>query len=66
MHNPTGEGVRATSTEVKKKSIKYNNNEPKLETKIKEIGSSRRNITRKKGGNENSYSNKSKKQGGAG
>lgn len=66
VHNPTGEGVRATSTEVKKKSIKYNNNEPKLETKIKEIGSSRRNITRKKGGNENSYSNKSKKQGGAG
>jgi hypothetical protein len=36
------------------------------ETKVKEEGSSRRNITRKKGGNENIYDGKKKKQGGAG
>lgn len=36
------------------------------ETKVKEVGSARRNITRKKGGNEQLHNNKNKKQGGAG
>jgi hypothetical protein len=69
VHNPTGEGVRAVSTEVKKKTKKFSN-EPQTvdnhDTKVKEVGSSRRNITRKKGGNDNSFSTKSKKHGGAG
>ena len=62
--------------EVKKKTAKLNGhgatNLEKMhkssehETKVKEVGSSRRNITRKKGGNEQHYDNKKKKQGGAG
>jgi hypothetical protein len=36
------------------------------ETIVKEEGSSRRNITRKKGGNESVFDSKKKKQGGAG
>lgn len=85
VHNPSGEGVRATSLHVKKKTAKLNGNHhtngktntvdvvvgkvhkiSEHETKVKEAGSSRRNITRKKGGNEQLYDNKKKKQGGAG
>jgi programmed cell death protein 4 len=76
VHNPSGEGVRAISTEVKKKTAKLNGHgatdsdkvqkNVEHETKVKEVGSSRRNIIRKKGGNEQHYDNKKKKQGGAG
>ena len=79
VHNPTGEGVKAISSQVKKKTAKLNGNQNtdtaelgsvhkanEHETKVKEVGSSRRNITRKKGGNELSFDNKKKKQGGAG
>jgi len=73
VHNPSGEGVRAVSNNVKKRTINQNSkvhsihNEPvDHETKVKDVGSSRRNITRKKGGNEQLYNNKNKKQGGAG
>jgi len=73
VHNPTGEGVKAISTHVQKKTMKANGvDESKShktsehETKVKEVGSARRNITRKKGGNEQLHNNKNKKQGGAG
>lgn len=71
VHNPSGEGVRAVSSELKKKTTKFSNsNEPQLvdthDTKVKEIGTTRRNITRKKGGNESSFNSKNKKHGGAG
>ncbi len=72
VHNPSGEGVRAVSSQVQKKTAKLNGDASKShkvnehETKVKEEGSSRRNITRKKGGNENQYDNKKKKQGGHG
>jgi programmed cell death protein 4 len=73
VHNPTGAGVRAISSTVQKKTMKSNGvDQSKVhkieehETKVKEVGSSRRNITRKKGGNDQLYNNKSKKQGGAG
>lgn len=70
VHNPTGEGVRATSSEVQRKALRLQERQfgEAVETKIKEEGSSRRNITRKKtsvtnGGN---YDSSSKKMGGAG
>lgn len=70
VHNPTGEGVKAVSAEVKKKTVKYTNNTTQLtenhETKVKDVGSARRNITRKKGGSEILFDSKKKKQGGAG
>ena len=69
VHNPTGEGVRAVSSEVKKKTSKFNNHTHAVEehdTKIKEDGSARRNITRKNGGNDSLFDSKKKKQGGAG
>lgn len=69
VHNPTGEGVRAVSSEVKKKTAKYRSIQPPEnihDTKVKELGSSRRNITRKKSGNDQHYDNRNKKQGGAG
>jgi len=66
VHNPSGEGVRAISSTVQKKTSKLSSTEKMHETKVKEEGSSRRNITRKKGGNENIYDGKKKKQGGAG
>ena len=68
--------MRAISTQVKKRTAKLNGHDAtdsdkayknvEHETKVKELGSSRRNITRKKGGNEQQYDNKNKKQGGAG
>lgn len=73
VHNPSGAGVKAISTQVQKKTIKANGVDPSKihkvnehETKVKEVGTARRNITRKKGGNEQLYDNKKKKQGGAG
>mmetsp|Transcript_25065 Transcript_25065/g.37479 ORF Transcript_25065/g.37479 Transcript_25065/m.37479 type:complete len:466 (+) Transcript_25065:343-1740(+) len=95
VHNPSGEGVKAISSHVQKKTAKLNGNAKgngnissnatvnvnanantvelgrthkanEHETKVKEVGSSRRNITRKKGGNEQLYDSKKKKQGGAG
>jgi len=69
VHNPTGEGVRAVSSELKKKTekltAKETHEEDNHDTKVKEVGSSRRNITRKKS-SDFSYNNKNKKQGGAG
>eukprot|EP01083_Nonionella_stella_P039217 106665_1 len=80
VHNPSGGGVKAISSHVKKKTAKLNGHSTSTadvgngkvhginehETQVKEVGSSRRNITRKKGGNEQLYDNKKKKQGGAG
>lgn len=85
VHNPNGEGVPAVSAEVKKKLITTRtissstpppspSHQPRIvgtshETKIKEEGSSRRNITRKKSdytSSGNHYDSRSKKQGGAG
>ena len=57
------------SSEVKKKTSKFNNHTHAVEehdTKIKEDGSARRNITRKNGGNDSLFDSKKKKQGGAG
>jgi programmed cell death protein 4 len=81
VRNPTGEGVKATSSGLKKKIAIVNSTSTTLEadtkrnekndadhdTKVKEAGSSRRNITRKNT-KENSqlYDNKKKKQGGSG
>mmetsp|Transcript_2748 Transcript_2748/g.3654 ORF Transcript_2748/g.3654 Transcript_2748/m.3654 type:complete len:444 (+) Transcript_2748:206-1537(+) len=75
VNNPTGAGVRAVSSQVKKKTSSLNGNDSaggsnhknsEHETKVKEVGTSRRNIIRKKGGNEHLYDGKKKKQGGAG
>lgn len=75
VHNPSGGGVRAISSHVQKKTAKLNGHNVESgrahkvnehETKVKEEGTSRRNITRKKGGNEQLYDNKNKKQGGHG
>jgi len=72
VHNPSGEGIRATSSAVKKKAVKAVETKAEAQkeehdTKVKEAGSSRRNITRKKSeSNAHNYDNKKKKQGGAG
>lgn len=76
MHNPTGEGVRAVSSQVQNRVAKLRNNQPpggaansgaNHETKVKEVGSARRNITRKKSGvNEGKFDSRNKKQGGHG
>lgn len=68
VHNPTGEGVAAVSAEVKKKMSRHMKavSQKEHETVVKEEGSARRNITRKKGGNESAFDGKKKKQGGAG
>jgi hypothetical protein len=93
VHNPSGEGVRAISSEVKNRAAKLSNgnnssssspdeslpnsgqernrhpHHPHVEheTKDTEVGSSKRNITRKKGeGSAQLHNNKGKKQGGAG
>lgn len=105
VHNPSGEGVRAVSSEAQKKAVKvqqkaeqekkwtaetsppanpnhpashgsrpgphrqhHHHTEGEHETKVKEEGSARRNITRKKtepaaGGH---YDSRNKKQGGSG
>lgn len=72
VHNPSGAGIRATSSDIKKKSAKVvetkvESHQESHETKVKDLGSSRRNITRKKSeSNAHNYDNKKKKQGGAG
>lgn len=76
VHNPTGEGVRPFSTQVKAKVQKIKDYKDKeaqegegdpLETKVKEVGTARRNIHRKKSGaNEGTYDSRNKKQGGHG
>ena len=54
------------SSEVKAKNAKIHNSY-EHETKVKEEGSERRNITRKKGsGSTQLYDNRNKKQGGSG
>jgi hypothetical protein len=69
VHNPSGDGVRPVSSEVRKKTIKYNNTaqlQDDHETKVKDVGSARRNITRKNSTGDNHFDSKNKKQGGAG
>eukprot|EP00565_Helicotheca_tamesis_P007382 CAMPEP_0185727044 /NCGR_PEP_ID=MMETSP1171-20130828/2838_1 /TAXON_ID=374046 /ORGANISM="Helicotheca tamensis, Strain CCMP826" /LENGTH=462 /DNA_ID=CAMNT_0028395525 /DNA_START=189 /DNA_END=1577 /DNA_ORIENTATION=+ len=101
VHNPTGEGVPAVSSQVKKRVAKatpavaptppvspnpnsvsnsdthgprpgphrhhHHHTLGEHETQVKEVGSSRRNITRKKSvGTKEHYDSKGKKQGGAG
>lgn len=73
VHNPSGEGVKPLSVDVKKKTAKVKAHaqatveaEENHDTKVKEVGSSRRNIIRKKGGNDSLYDSNRKKQGGAG
>jgi programmed cell death protein 4 len=70
LNNPSGEGVPLKSISVSSEKNgpqrnHYQHTEKDLETKVKEEGSSKRNITRKKsdGGN---FDSKNKKQGGAG
>ncbi len=56
------------SSDVKKKTIKINNRaqqEEDHDTKVTDVGSARRNITRKKSGDGN-FDCKNKKQGGSG
>jgi len=68
VHNPSGDGVRPVSSDVKKKTIKINNRaqqEEDHDTKVTDVGSARRNITRKKSGDGN-FDCKNKKQGGSG
>lgn len=71
VHNPSGAGVKAVSSQVKNKTTKAHlaakdapAAEVSHETKVKEVGSSRRNITRKK--SEGVYDSRNKKQGGHG
>lgn len=75
MHNPTGEGIRAISTQVKAKTVAKLNSDSATEkakvdeheTKVKE-GTAKRNITRKKTADKDSgnYNSCHKKQGGHG
>lgn len=98
VNNPSGLGIKAVSSEVKKRTAGLSNKNSSIsssliqissaevpdsksmtyrhhhqhtagehETMVKEAGSSRRNITRKKGeGSAQLYNNRNKKQGGAG
>lgn len=74
VHNPTGEGVRAVSSQVQTKVEKFKVHQAAAETvdvvhvtKVKEEGTTRRNITRKKSGaSEGNYDSRNKKQGGHG
>mmetsp|Transcript_23596 Transcript_23596/g.36293 ORF Transcript_23596/g.36293 Transcript_23596/m.36293 type:complete len:335 (+) Transcript_23596:155-1159(+) len=77
VHNPTGEGIPVSSSRVQNLTAKLKNNtnhtkngtHDSHETKVKEEGSARRNIARKKndgvaaGGH---YDSRNKKQGGHG
>jgi hypothetical protein len=72
VHNPSGEGVRAVSTNVQSKAAKVRDAHTKAaaaedshETKVKEEGSARRNITHRKK-SDNTYDSRNKKQGGHG
>lgn len=71
VHNPSGAGVRAVSSQVQGKTAKQqqqHHTAKEHETKVKEEGSARRNITRKKsdGAVTGNYDNRNKKQGGHG
>jgi programmed cell death protein 4 len=72
LHNPSGEGVRAMSTQVKVKAVKQQDKEKLVadehETKGVEEGSTKRNITRKKtdGRDTGNFDSRNKKQGGHG
>lgn len=72
VHNPSGQGVKAVSSQVKNKTLKASSSkaaeDTAHETKVKAVGSSRRNITRKKsnGADTGKYDSRTKKQGGAG
>ena len=76
VHNPTGEGVRAVNTKVQAKAQKLKSNQVAAdttepdeshETKVKDVGTARRNITRKKSGaSEGAFDSSKKKQGGHG
>jgi programmed cell death protein 4 len=72
LHNPSGEGVRAMSTQVKDKTKKLQDKEKLIadehETKCGEEGSAKRNITRKKtdGRDTGNFDSRNKKQGGHG
>lgn len=70
VHNPSGQGVpvKTISVSAGKPGPQRNNHqhtEKDHDTKVKEEGSSKRNITRKKSDNGN-FDAKNKKQGGAG
>lgn len=69
VHNPTGEGIRAVSSQAQAKFLKHQNAPPieDHETKTKE-GTAKRNITRKKTDPKESgnYDSRNKKQGGHG
>jgi len=57
------------SSDVKKKTIKLNNKaqtEGDHDTKGTDVGSARRNITRKKSSADSNFDCKNKKQGGSG
>lgn len=76
MHNPTGEGVRAVSSQVQTKVEKFKLHQAEVEaavvdvtheTKVKDEGTARRNIIRKKSGaSEGNFDSRNKKQGGHG
>jgi phosphoribulokinase len=74
VRNPSGAGVRAVSSQVQSKAAKAQQQHHHVhtakehETKVKEEGSARRNITRKKsdGAATGNYDNRNKKQGGHG
>jgi len=70
VHNPSGEGVRATSAQAQAKFLKQQARpEPEdHETKVKEEGSAKRNITRKKTDprETGNFDSRNKKQGGHG
>jgi programmed cell death protein 4 len=68
VHNPTGEGVRAVSSQAQAKFLKHKNTPPEdHETTVKE-GTAKRNITRKKtdGRETGNFDSRNKKQGGHG
>jgi programmed cell death protein 4 len=72
VHNPSGEGVRAVSSQAKAKFLKQQSSQAPSstdhETKVGEEGSSKRNITRKKTDPKETgnYDSRNKKQGGHG
>jgi hypothetical protein len=69
VHNPSGAGVNAVSSQASAKFLKHKNPPPvvELETKVKE-GTAKRNITRKKTDSKDTgnYDSRNKKQGGHG
>eukprot|EP00980_Cylindrotheca_fusiformis_P007928 scaffold1697_cov120-Cylindrotheca_fusiformis.AAC.10 len=72
VHNPTGDGVRVVSSQVQAKFLKHQAHKDKEaaehETEVKEEGSAKRNITRKKTDprETGNYDSRNKKQGGHG